>query len=64
MIVAVVKIILGLFIWRIVPGWIEFGTAKARSFVQLCLNIIGIVIVISGIISLLGVLGINVGFLC
>lgn len=57
MVGAIVKIIIGLFIWKIVPGWIEFGSSKTRSFVQLCLNIIGVVVVIAGIISLLRSLG-------
>lgn len=55
---AIVKIILGLFIWKIVPGWIEFGSPKSRSFIQLCLNIVGIIIVIGGIISLLRSFGV------
>lgn len=53
MIVGVVKIIIGLFIWKIVPGWIEFGTTKARSFIQLCINVIGVVLIVSGVFSLL-----------
>ena len=58
MVGAVIRIIIGLFIWKIVPGWVELGSIKARSFIQLCLNIIGIVIVISGCFSLLRGLGI------
>lgn len=58
MISAIVKIIFGLFIWKIVPGWVNFGSSNARSFIQLCLNVIGIIIVISGGISLLRSFGI------
>lgn len=58
MVGAIIRIIIGLFIWKIVPEWVEFGSTKARSFIQLCLNIIGIVIVISGCVSLLRNLGI------
>lgn len=58
MVGAIIRIIIGLFIWKIVPGWVEFGSTKAHSFIQLCLNIIGIVIVISGCVSLLRNLGI------
>lgn len=52
MIGAILKIVFGLFLWKIVPGWIEFGSPKSRSFIQLCLNIVGILIVIAGAISL------------
>lgn len=53
MIDSIVRIIIGLMIWKIVPGWIEFGTSKARSFVQLCCDVVGIIILISGVISLI-----------
>lgn len=56
MISSIVRIVIGLLIWKIVPGWIEFGTPQARSFIQLCCNIVGIIMVISGIISLIRVL--------
>lgn len=52
MISTIIQIILGLFIWKVVPGWIEFGERKIREFIQLCCNIIGVVLVIFGIIGL------------
>lgn len=56
---AILKIILGLFIWKIVPGWIEFGDGRMRSFIQLCVNIIGIIMVISGGLSFISSMGIG-----
>lgn len=56
MISSIVRIVIGLLIWKVVPGWIEFGTPQVRSFIQLCCNIVGIIIVISGVISLIRIL--------
>lgn len=47
----IVTIIVGLCVAFVLPEWIKFGDKKSRSFVQLLLNIIGILIAISGVIN-------------
>lgn len=59
MIGAIIKILLGVFIWKVVPLWIEYGSKKVRSYIQLALNILGILIMISGILNLLGSIGLT-----
>ena len=49
---SIIKIIIGLIIWKLIPGWTEYGDRKVREFIQLCCNIIGIIFVIFGVISL------------
>lgn len=56
MIGTIIQIIIGLLVWKVVPGWIEYGNKKLRDFIQLCCNIIGIILVISGCISLIRLL--------
>lgn len=53
MIGSILQIIFGLFIWKIVPGWIEYGSVGTRNFIKLCCNIIGIIVLISAVITLL-----------
>lgn len=50
---AIIRIVIGYFLWRIVPGWITYGNKKTRDKIQLVLNIIGILLVLFGIISLI-----------
>ena len=52
MVSALIQIVVGLLIWKIAPGWVQSGNRKSRDFVKLCLNIIGIVIAVFGIIFL------------
>lgn len=52
MIAAIIEIILGVFIWRVVPSWITSGGKGTRDTVELICNILGVLIVIAGIISL------------
>lgn len=49
---SILQIIAGLLVWKIVPGWIEYGDKKTRDFINLCCNIIGIVLVIFGVVGL------------
>lgn len=56
MVGGIIQIILGLFLWKVATGWIEFGSASLRSFVQLCLNVVGIILVIAGFVSIVQVL--------
>lgn len=50
---SIIKIIIGVVLWKLVPGWIQYGNKKVRETIQLICNILGIVIVIAGVISLL-----------
>ncbi len=52
MIAAIIEIILGVFIWRVVPSWITTGSKSTRDTIALICNILGVLIVIGGIISL------------
>lgn len=52
MIGGIIKIVIGLFLWKVVPGWIEFGSSSARSFIQLIFNIIGVILVIVGAVNI------------
>ena len=49
----ILLILLGLLIWKIVPGWIEYGNKKTRESIRLGCNIAGIVLVLIGLFSLL-----------
>ena len=46
-----VTIIIGALVAFVVPEWVKFGDKKNRSFVRLVINVIGILIIISGVIS-------------
>lgn len=52
MIASIVIIAIGLVVWKLVPGWIEYGNHSIRQFIQLLCNIIGIIMVIAGAIDL------------
>jgi len=52
MISAVIEIIIGLVIWKMVPGWITEGSKSVRDIIKLACNIIGIIMVIAGCYSL------------
>lgn len=52
MVSAIIEIILGLVIWKMVPGWITEGKKKVRDIIKLACNIIGIIMVIAGCYSL------------
>ncbi len=49
---AIVSIVVGLLFWRFVPKWIKYGKKKTRQKIQFWCNIIGIVLMLFGIISL------------
>jgi len=49
---SIIMIIVGLLIWKIVPGWIQNGSRKNKNRTKLGLNILGILIVVLGIVSL------------
>lgn len=52
MISSIIEIILGLIIWKLVPGWITEGKKKVRDIIKLACNIIGVIMVIAGCYSL------------
>lgn len=47
------QIILGLLIWKFAPRWIEYGDRKTREYLKLGCNIIGVILVVLGIVSIL-----------
>lgn len=53
MISAIIEIILGVIVWKMVPGWITQGKKSARDTIKLACNIIGIILVIAGCYSLI-----------
>ena len=53
MISAVIEIVIGLIVWKMVPGWITEGNKDARDVIKLACNIIGIILVIAGCYSLI-----------
>ena len=61
MVSAIIEIILGLIIWKMVPGWITEGNKSTRDIVKLACNIIGVILVIAGcyslVVSLIGQIG-------
>lgn len=52
MVSSIIEIILGLIIWKIVPGWITEGKKNVRDIIKLVCNIIGVIMVIAGCYSL------------
>lgn len=52
MVSAIVEIIIGLVIWKMVPGWITEGSKSVRDTIKLACNIIGVIIVVAGCYSL------------
>lgn len=47
----IITIIFGLLVAFVLPEWIKFGDKKSRKFVQLVLKVMGIVIIVSGVVS-------------
>lgn len=52
MVSAIIEIVIGLVIWKLVPRWITEGNKKTRDLLKLVCNIIGVIIVIVGLYSL------------
>lgn len=50
---AIIEIIIGLVVWKIIPGWITEGNKSMRDVIKLACNIIGVIIVIAGCYSLI-----------
>lgn len=53
MISSIITILVGLFVSFMLPDWIKFGDKKTRDFVRLVFNVVGVIIILSGIISLI-----------
>lgn len=49
---AIVEIVIGLCLWMVVPGWITQGKKKTRDTIKLICNIVGVLLVLLGAISL------------
>ena len=52
MISAIIEIVIGLVIWKMVPWWITEGNKSTRDVIKLACNIIGIILLIAGCYSL------------
>ena len=52
MISAIIEIVIGFVVWKIVPGWITEGKKNVRDTIKLACNIIGVIIVVAGCYSL------------
>lgn len=50
----IIQIVLGLFLWKVVPGWIEYGSTSVRDFIRLIFNIVGVILTIAGVIRVFG----------
>ena len=48
---AIIEIILGAIIWKLLPSWISFNSKGAREVVQLVCNIIGVALLLIGVVS-------------
>lgn len=53
MISAIFEIILGVVVWKLVPGWITKGKKSVRKALKLVCAIIGIIFIIDGGCSLI-----------
>lgn len=53
MVSAIIEIIIGLVIWKMVTGWITEGNKNIRDIIKLACNIIGVILVIAGCYSLI-----------
>ena len=53
MINAIIKILLGYLLARVIPQWIKYGNKKTRAYLQLICNVVGIILVILGVVSLI-----------
>ena len=53
MISAILIIVIGIVVWKLMPGWITEGNKSTRDVIKLACNIIGIIVVIAGCYSLL-----------
>ena len=49
---AIVLIVLGFVIWKLLPSWISFKSKDSRETVQMICNIIGIALLLFGIVDL------------
>ena len=52
MVSSILKIIIGLIVWKFVPGWITQGKKNVRDVIKMACNIIGIIMVLAGGYSL------------
>ncbi|MBR3959112.1 MAG: hypothetical protein IKJ81_03570 [Bacteroidales bacterium] len=53
----IITILIGLFVWLLIPKWLKYGKKKTRQKIQFWCNIIGILLVLIGGISLVRMLG-------
>lgn len=48
----IILIVVGVVVWKLLPGWISFNSRESREVTQQICNIIGIVFLIIGIVIL------------
>lgn len=53
MISSISVIVIGLILWKFVPGWITQGKKSLRDTIKLTCNIVGIIMVLAGCYSLI-----------
>ncbi|MCH4156282.1 MAG: hypothetical protein LKF31_08265 [Muribaculaceae bacterium] len=53
MVSAIIEIIIGVLIWKVGPKCIEQGKPSTRNTIKLIMNIVGVLIMICGIVSLI-----------
>lgn len=49
---AILTIVIGILVWKLVPRWITEGKKNVRDIIKLACNIIGVIMVIAGCYSL------------
>lgn len=53
MVGAIIDIILGYIVLRYIPKWITLSSTKANEILRVCAIVIGLIMILSGIASLL-----------
>lgn len=51
MIHAIILVIIGYIVWKFIPGKITAGSRKMRSYIDLGAQILGILLMLSGIVK-------------
>ena len=51
MIHAIILVIIGYIVWKFIPGKITVGSRKMRSYIDLGAQILGILLMLSGIVK-------------
>lgn len=49
----IIVIIIGIILWKIIPKWITHGAKKTRETIKLICNILGVVLILFGIVTII-----------